>query len=221
MKRIKILVEGQTEETFVRDVLGPPYAARSIFLTPILAETSKGHKGGIVSYPKVKNQLVRLCREDKKAYITTMIDFYGLPTCFPGVRSQHYPSNSPALTQVGFLEGKLKVNINESNFFPFIVLHEFEALLFSCPAKFGDWIDENSDAIVQNLNAVVRSFSSPEDINNSPHTAPSKRILNVFPKYDKKLHGPIIADDIGLDIIRQKCIHFDSWLKYIETLPEL
>ena len=49
MIRVKVFVEGQTEETFVRDVLAPAFAYKEIYFTPILAQTSRGHKGGIVS----------------------------------------------------------------------------------------------------------------------------------------------------------------------------
>ncbi|GAB7209758.1 hypothetical protein OS31_12640 [Dickeya oryzae] len=71
MIRINIFVEGQTEETFVRDVLAPAFAYKQIYFTPILAQTSRGHKGGIVSYGKVKHQIERLCKQDPQAWVTT------------------------------------------------------------------------------------------------------------------------------------------------------
>ncbi len=221
MKRINILVEGQTEETFVRDVLVSHYSPSGIYLTPILAETSPGHKGGIVSYGKVKNQLTKLCRQDKRAYVTTMMDFYGLPTCFPGIKAQDYPAGGSASEQVSFLEERLKNSICEPNFVPFMMLHEYEAVLFCAPEKFSDWIDGDTAKAIEKLKAVTSAFNSPEEINNSPQTAPSKRIAGIFPQYKKTLHGPLIADDIGLDVIRKQCKHFDGWLKTIEQLPEL
>ncbi|WP_270809297.1 DUF4276 family protein [Aeromonas sp. QDB08] len=56
MSRVLVFVEGQTEETFVRDLLVPYFSRLGIYLTPILAQTSPGHKGGIVSYGKVKRE---------------------------------------------------------------------------------------------------------------------------------------------------------------------
>ena len=88
MSRVLVFVEGQTEETFVRDLLVPYFAPLGIYLTPILAQTSPGHKGGIVSYGKVKHQVTRLCRQDHGAYVTTLIDYYGLPTDFPDSDNQ-------------------------------------------------------------------------------------------------------------------------------------
>jgi hypothetical protein len=44
--RVNILVEGQTEETFVRELLAPHLVGFQVYLTPRIIETSKGHKGG-------------------------------------------------------------------------------------------------------------------------------------------------------------------------------
>ena len=54
MKRVLILVEGQTEETFVRDLLEPHLSRRGVFPVPILAKTKRTtsgqtFKGGIPS----------------------------------------------------------------------------------------------------------------------------------------------------------------------------
>ena len=38
MSRVLVFVEGQTEETFVRDLLVPYFAPLGIYLTPILAQ---------------------------------------------------------------------------------------------------------------------------------------------------------------------------------------
>ena len=67
------------------------------------------------------------------------------------------------------------------------------------------------------LRAIAQKMV-PEDINDSPHTAPSKRILAAMPGYQKTFHGPLIACDIGLDAMRAACPHFDHWLKVIEAL---
>ncbi len=62
------------------------------------------------------------------------------------------------------------------------------------------------------LQAIRDQFPTPEDINNSPNTAPSKRILKIFPYYKKVLDGSVVAKAVGLDKIRQECHHFDSWV---------
>lgn len=213
MSRVLVFVEGQTEETFVRDLLVPYFAPLGIYLTPILAQTSPGHKGGIVSYGKVKHQLTRLCRQDQGAYVTTMMDYYGLPNDFPGLNGRVLDAHEQVLR----LEQALQQDIDAANFIPNLLLHEFEALLFSAPEKFAEWLDDG--APVAELAAIRAAFDSPEHINNSPHTAPSKRILALVSNYKKTLHGPLIAEDIGLDAIRAQCPHFNNWIERLLALP--
>lgn len=213
MIRVNVFVEGQTEETFVRDVLAPYFVPQQIFLNPILVLTSPGHKGGIVSYGKVKHQITRLCQQDQTAYLTTLIDYYGLPNNFPA-----YDELSQALAseRVTHLEEAFAEDIGQGNFIPNFLLHEFEALLFCDPQKFSDWLDDPEP--VQTLQAVKDDFTTPEEINNSPETAPSKRILSAVPHYRKTLHGPLIAEDIGIDTMRAQCPHFNAWLEKISQL---
>ena len=217
MIRVKVFVEGQTEETFVRDVLAPAFAYKEIYFTPILAQTSRGHKGGIVSYGKVKHQIERLCKEDQQAWVTTMIDYYGLPTDFPELLSNQ-AQQVDIQVRIERLEQAFGQDINQPNFLANFIVHEYEALLFCQPEKFIDWIDD--EAPIKKLQAIKAEFQTPELINNSPQTAPSKRILAAIPAYKKTLHGPLIAADIGLDSMRQQCPHFHSWLQRIEALAD-
>ena len=213
MSRVLVFVEGQTEETFVRDLLVPYFSRLGIYLTPILAQTSPGHKGGIVSYGKVKHQLTRLCRQDQGAYVTTMMDYYGLPNDFPGLDGRV----ADAHEQVVRLELALQQDIDAPNFIPNLMLHEFEALLFSAPEKFAEWLDDQ--ALLAPMAAIRGAFATPEHINNSPQTAPSKRILTLVPHYKKTVDGPLIAEDIGLDAIRAQCPHFNNWIERLLALP--
>ena len=213
MSRVLVFVEGQTEETFVRDLLVPYFSRLGIYLTPILAQTSPGHKGGIVSYGKVKHQLTRLCRQDQGAYVTTMMDYYGLPNDFPGLDGRV----ADAHEQVVRLELALQQDIDAPNFIPNLMLHEFEALLFSAPEKIAEWLDDQ--ALLAPMAAIRAAFATPEHINNSPQTAPSKRILTLVPNYKKTVDGPLIAEDIGLDAIRAQCPHFNNWIERLLALP--
>lgn len=213
MSRVMVFVEGQTEETFVRVLLVPYFSRLGIYLTPILAQTSPGHKGGIVSYGKVKHQLTRLCRQDQGAYVTTMMDYYGLPNDFPGLDGRVPDAHE----QVARLEQALQQDIDAPNFIPNLMLHEFEALLFSAPEKIAEWLDDQ--ALLAPMAAIRGAFATPEHINNSPQTAPSKRILALVPHYKKTVDGPLIAEDIGLDAIRAQCPHFNNWIERLLALP--
>ena len=214
MSRIYLLVEGQTQEAFVGELLTPHYARMGLYLTPIIVSTSPGHKGGVVSYAKIKPQIHRLCRQDARAKVSTLFDLYALPTDFPGKADAGYPANGTGVQKANYLEARLQQDINELNFLPNLLVHEFEALLFTAPQKFAEWTD--NAAVVTQLAAAVHG-QAPEDINDSPQTAPSKRVLAVMPEYQKPFHGPMIACDIGLDAMRQACPHFNAWLVKLES----
>ncbi|BCH60317.1 hypothetical protein RvVAR0630_29410 [Agrobacterium vitis] len=195
MMRIKLLVEGQTEEAFVSQLLAPYYAHSGLYLTPIVVKTSPGHKGGISRYSKVKPQIEKLCKQDTSAWITTMFDLYALPDDFPGKADPAYTSIQIGADKAAYLEEKLSADIGCTNFLANLIVHEFEALLFTDIAAFEMWT--NDDSVLNPLRSVSMS-TAPEDINDSPQTAPSKRILAAMPGYQKTFHGPIIAGDIGL-----------------------
>jgi hypothetical protein len=216
MTRVYLLVEGQTEEAFVRELLEPHYARLGLYLTPIIVRTSPGHKGGVVSYAKIKPQLQRLCKQDADAHVSTLFDLYALPTDFPGKQDAAYPANGNGHQKASFLETRLAEDIESANFIPNLMVHEFEALLFVEPRKFAEWTDGYKTVIA--LGDQAQKYQTPEDINDSPESAPSKRIQKAMPSYQKTFHGPLIACEIGLDAMRGACPHFNEWLVKLESI---
>jgi hypothetical protein len=97
-------------------------------------------------------------------------------------------------------------------------MHEFEALLFSDPDQFAQGIGRSD--LAPELHNIRQAFPSPEEINDSPENAPSKRIERLFPGYNKVRSGVNAANAIGLTKIRQECPHFNDWLNRLEALPE-
>ena len=61
--------------------------------------------------------------------------------------------------------------------------------------------------------------SNPEDIDDKPVTAPSKRILDLLPDYQKPVAGLLIAQHIGLAAIQAVCPHFNTWIRRLLALP--
>lgn len=214
MSRVYILVEGQTEEAFVGELLQKHYANAGLYLTPIIVNTSPGHKGGSVRYARVRPQIERLCKQDPGAHVSTMFDLYALPDDFPGKLDPARPAQGSGAQIASFLEERLQQDIGQANFLPNIMVHEFEALLFVEPRQFTHWADGRTAETL----ADVRRNSMPEDIDHDPSGAPSKRILAVMPSYQKTVHGPLIACDIGLDAMRRDCPHFNGWLRKLEAL---
>jgi hypothetical protein len=210
MSRVYLLVEGQTEEAFVRELLAPHLALQGTYLRPIIVSTSPGYKGGVVSYAKIRPQIVRLCRQDPGARVSTMFDLYALPGNFPGKGAPGYPVRGTGAQKASFIEAQWAQDVAEPNFLPNLLVHEYEALLYSAPDRFAEWTDNAN--VVPALQAAVGT-GGPEEVNDSPLTAPSKRILAAMPGYQKTFHGPLIACEIGLDSIRRACPHFDQWVQ--------
>lgn len=219
MRKVLILVEGQTEERFVKDVLQPYLWGVSVHPEPKIATTKRvklgAHfKGGITDFKKVEDDLRRLLGDTDAALITTMIDYYGLPDDFPGKpglsgRNSHERAKD--------LEAALEQHFNAGpRFAAYLMIHEFEAFLFSDPAVLAGVM--NAPAAHQQLQAIRNGFLSPEDINDNPSTTPSARVLTVFPGYRKRLHGPLTTGRIGLDAMRRECVHFNQWVSRLETL---
>src|SRR5690349_315463 len=138
MVKVHVLVEGQTEEEFVRGILHEHFSSKDIYLNPIIAKTKRAiggdpaYRGGIVSYGKIEFDLKRLVQDTSVTCVTTMIDFYRLPSDFPGYGDNKAKIGS-SLDCVTYLEAKFSQSIRHPKFLPYISIHEFEALLFTDP----------------------------------------------------------------------------------------
>ena len=206
MKRVIVFCEGPTEETFVNKILSPAFYDKRIFI-------SARNFGGVSRYSIIKKHLTNLCKSDTSAYITTMLDYYGLPFDTPGKK---YDVSGDIYQKVQYVEQCIGDDIKADNLLPNLILHEFEALLFSRPEAF--LTCGMPPKVVDDLCKIRHSFQTPEHINNSPDTAPSKRILSIYPRYSKIVDGYQISSEIGLDTIRSECGHFAQWMKKLEDL---
>lgn len=223
MIRVHVICEGQTEEMFVNEVLAGSLRKNDIFLIPALIG-KPGHKGGNFKFERVLTDIRARLLDDRKSYCTTFFDFYGLPEDFPGKKEAKVMGemSRKADCLLDCLTRKLAARLGEDpmrRFIPYVQMYEFEGLLFSNPTDLARGI--NRADLSAALQYVKAAFSSPEEINNSPLTAPSKRILALFPEYDKPIHGSLAAMEIGLDTIRKECGRFDGWLKKLEALARL
>ena len=220
MTRVYVVAEGATEESFVNDVLAPALWPSQVYLTPIIVG-APGHKGGNTNYARLKKDLLTQLKQDRTAYCSTMIDFYGLGEGFPGMP---LPTTLGNLDKVARIEEAMKMDIIEEapdlradvRLIPYLQLHEYEGLLFSDPAAFAAGIRQPH--LSQQLQQVRGGFATPEDINDDPNTAPSKRILSVHRSYHKRIDGILAAQAVGIVRMRQECPHFRSWVEQLEAL---
>ncbi|MBQ6472951.1 MAG: DUF4276 family protein [Victivallales bacterium] len=223
---VVVVVEGQTENAFVKEVLAPYWGQRGIFVeapvyrTQVDMRSGRVYKGGDIRFSRLEKQLRVFLKRRKDTIVASFVDYYGIRE-WPGLdritRGQTPRDIALTLCDAAKRELALKYPENDvlNRFFPFFAIHEFEALLFSDANVLSTSLDIPLAIIEKTLN----DCGSPEEIDNSPQTAPSKRLdawTNGF--YRKTAKGITIAQDIGIDKMRRACPNFDFWLKSIETI---
>ena len=226
MTRLLVHVEGQTEETFVNEALAPHLYQHG--LNPVSARLignarQRSQRGGIKPWPAACRDIVAHLREDHQCVATIMVDYYGMPRAgsrgWPG-RSQaaNLPFPEKAKTIQDQLQGAIREvmgpGFDDRCFIPYVMMHEFEAMLFCDCERFAKAIGSPELAIP--LQEIRDQFDSPEEIDDSPDTAQSRRIARLIPGYQKPLMGNLVALEIGLDAIRSECPNFRCWLERLE-----
>jgi hypothetical protein len=228
MARLLIHVEGQTEEDFVNEVLRDHLISKgyeSVGARIVGNSRLKRRRRGIRPWPSVRKDIINHLREDSMCIATTMVDFYGLPKVGHGAwPGRDLAGGRPAEHKASCVEEALLQNLIEKmgagfypeRFVPFVMMHEFEGMLFSDCEAFGRGIGQPQ--LAATFRRVRDSFQTPEDINDSPDTAPSKRVEAIVPGYEKPLFGTLAVLEIGLGRIRSECPHFAEWLGNLESL---
>jgi hypothetical protein len=221
--RLNFVVEGQTEETFVRDVLAEHLATHGVYAVARCVETSrtrlKTFKGGMSTYARAKGDIERWLKQDRAAYFTTMFDLYGLPDDFPDMRKIKSVRDPRAKAEL--IENAIAKDVGDQRLIPYIQVHEFEALLFCAPNVTDTAL--GAPPVGSKLNALQQirdSFPSPEHIDDGASTAPSKRIVQIYSGYRKQVFGPLIVLRTGLTALRRECAHFHDWISKLEALKD-
>jgi hypothetical protein len=143
------------------------------------------------------------------------LDYYGLPEDFPGKAEMAHRKFKNPYERVTYLEEKFAEDIDDRRFLPYIMLHEFEAVLFIDLAALEKVVGVSPD-----FRALGdwQLFSSPEEMNDGKDTHPSARLGKAYRGYRKVLHGSQAVMRIGLERIREKCPHLDEWIRKLEEL---
>lgn len=216
MKRLVVIAEGETEESFVNNILIPYFNSLGIN-NYIQCFKTKHSSGGLSKYSYIKQDIIKTIYE-ADVVVTTLLDFYRLPSDFPGYKQDNELSHD---VWVEVIENQIKEDIEREkglrfdNFIPYIQLHEFEALVFSSMAGI-DALFERSEVNYRSLQDIIDKYPHPEDINNGPNTAPSVRLQRLIPGYDKVIYGVEIIKEIGMDTVLSKCPRFNGWIEKIK-----
>ncbi len=210
MSRLLIHVEGETERQFVDELLRDFLVGRGYSTVAARLQGNarqRSHRGGGRAWESVKKEIVRHLSGDSGLVVTTMVDFYALHPSWP----KRVGANGPVP-----IETAIAMEIGSGRFLPFVMMHEFEALLFSDCATFCRSVERVD--LETRMSKIRTDFASPEEINDSPHTAPSKRILQLMPGYQKVFDGLNAARAVGLERMRAECPHFNEWLERLVAL---
>ena len=205
MIRVAILVEGQTESEFVKRILASHLSQRGVFVHDHDLQ-------GRVDVYKIAREMCHYCKSFN--VVTSLVDYYG----FRGKEG----------ATVVELEKRVRAVVREKmpsggtcTVYPYVQQHEFEGLLFSNVEAFGQMpMPGGTKATVQKLKRISDRFPTPEDINDSDDSAPSKVIKKVIPRYQKVVNGADLAEWITLAKIRQECKRFNAWVTCLESLGE-
>ena len=181
-------------------------------------------RGGVRKYGPIRKDLQRLMAQYSGAnfIFTTLLDYYGLPDDFPGGKAPG-PGVLTPLQKSQALEQAWRDDLGDYRFIPNLLVHEYEALILSRPESLLAGYP-GAEAAIEDLTQDITGFQNPEDINDNPVTAPSKRIIRIFARhhlrYDKVTGGALAICELGLNAIRQRCPKFDGWLGMLEALAD-
>lgn len=202
MIRLAVVVEGETEEEFVKSVLSPHLWEHGVEATPHLL-------GGNVTVERLASEMVNLFWSYDR--VTSLVDFYGFRNRQDGSREELETRIHDEVSR------NIRRSWDQSRVFPYVQLYEFEGLLFSDVTVFGKLLDRPPD-LVEKLVAIRSHFETPEEINDNKATCPSKRIEGLMPTYQKRVDGPFLARSMGLSSIRNECPRFAEWIARLEAL---
>ncbi|WP_370945913.1 DUF4276 family protein [Amycolatopsis sp. cg5] len=208
-RRLHLVVEGQSEEIVVTNVLSPYLQAagwtvsHSIVITKQPA-SGPARRGGVSSWSKLENDIHKLLRSGFDL-VTTLFDYYAFPADSPGMDTR--PIGTPH-ERVAHVEQELAKAIGDPRFLPNLVLHELETWVFAA----ADQLECLHPGVAERLKHDVDLAGEPELVNDDPKTAPSKRLLAYEPRYSKTNDGPLAIADLGVERLRAACRHLDEWL---------
>lgn len=216
---VVVIVEGQTEYGFVKQLLGPYMAQRSLYLTPIILY-KPGQKGGDVKFARAKNDIGKHLKQRRETWITLLVDYYGIRGDWPGYTESKRQTDHTRKAQIMNEATARQVQqlFPEQNpacrFIPYVSMHEMEALYFSDPACLARMLEVEQ----RDVDMILAACGEPEKINDQYTTAPSKRLKALSERFKKSSTGIAIATEIGIPRMRAACPLFDAWLAKLESL---
>jgi hypothetical protein len=224
VNELVVIVEGETEQTFVRDQLAAHLVLHGTTAWPVLPGRHRNH-GGVKKWDVARQDIIRTLKE--RRYCSTMFDYYAMPHDWPGRESAVGIPWRERATRVekmmhADVVAALSGKFDPKFFIPYVQLHEFEALAFADVAVLVEVLSpltaKSAEGLSLAFESIVVVAEHPEAIDDGRETCPSRRIAALVPAYKKRAQGPIITARIGIDVLRAVCSHFGEWLTRLEQL---
>jgi hypothetical protein len=226
---LHVVAEGHGEQDFLWQSVIPHLGRLGVEARPMLVGKT-GHKGGVRPWSQVRDDVCRLLkmhRHDRPVYVSTLFDYYGLKSDWPGftqARALPVPASpaSRALCIQTALHADvcqaLNANFNPAQFIPYIQMHELEALILAQPDKLKEEFPDRSTEVEAICESIVGM--DPEAVNDGLDTHPAARIIAQIPEYEgrKRSAAANVLAAIGLPTIRGRCPLFGAWLAQLETI---
>lgn len=172
-----------------------------------------GFRGGVSNWAQILKNLKPLT-QDGNAWVTTLLDFYGLPEDFPGIGLPQKIAD--ARERVQTLQESFPTAVNHKRLFPFLALHEFEAWLFCAPDIVAQHFGNPN--LSSKISAAVTHAGQPKLINHGTDTHPKARLQALGIGCKATSDGPTLMNKIGIEAIRNNCPRFETWLTRFEHL---
>lgn len=224
MSELHFVLEGLTEEAFVRRVLVPHLGDHGVHATCSVVATKRADDGrkrrGGGDWNKWFTD-IRLRLRDKResVRVTTLFDLYGLPANFPELKE--HATLADTRVRCERLERAMATAVGDARLIPYVQRHEFEALVLAGLPALALLLGSDDKQGLARLEADI-GVLAPEDVDEGPNTAPSKRLARFIPSYekskDKVFFGEQVTVRTGLETLRAKCPRFGAWVGKLEAL---
>jgi hypothetical protein len=225
MADLYIVVEGYGEQGFLRECVAPHLGNRGVYARAALVG-KPGHKGGVRPWPAARKDItnfLKMGRVGRQIHVSMMFDYFRLPMDWPGHADA---ATKPVAERAAYVEQCIAADIADhlggafmpEFFIPYIQMHELEALVLAEPQSLAAEFLGEDDAVQRLVDSIAGM--APEEINDGPTTAPSKRIIHHLPEYDRrKAEAAVnVLELTGLAVLRDRCPHFRQWITRLESL---
>ncbi|MCB9567334.1 MAG: DUF4276 family protein [Myxococcales bacterium] len=218
-----IVVEGYSESGFFGPFLAEHLGTLGIDLHVPVIGKGKAKGGMLRSFSEVCRELGYFLADRRRPVVTTFFDYYGFPEATR--LGWDFVAEAKSKSGVEGLEARLRESVlaaspdADDRFIPYVQMHELEALYFAEPTVFAEVLE--TPALSGKLEKIALDSGGCEAINDSPTTAPSKRLEKMcsYKKGRKAAgHAPRLGKRMALDRVRLACPRFNEWLTRLEAL---